>query len=544
MRRLLTSTPFLLAAVILFGILSRFWGLGFVPEGFYSDEALYGYEAYSLLKTGKDQFGNSWPLSIAGFGDYRPALYIYSTIPFVALFGLTEFATRLPSALFSLISIPLLFIVVRLVTKSEKIALLSAFSLAVAPQSIFLGRMAHETNLMTMLILGGIFFLCWARRHPYSLLLSPILFAGSLYTYHSARVFVPLFLIFTLWFQRHQIRSNMRLILLTFFVGVVVSLPFLQEMTSSSSWSRVASIGLWNDQGTILKINEMRGNLEALGLPSTAARLVSNKASVFPFVFAKNVLSHFSPDFLLIHGDPNGIYNTPRVGTLLWMEALGLLIGTIYVLKTERRVGIWALVCLILTLIPDSLTRVAPSSPRIHLWVPFLYLMIGYGWYSLRNAHHYVRIAAVLFVSLNVWWFWHQYLVIRPLEHQRAWQMGTKEMITAAKDYSDQYEKIWISRSGWGWIHLLFHTQYDPSLFQKEAQVSPKNAEGFWWVQQVGNYTLEWLPERREDNSSTLYIAPPEEFPLEIEPIHRVYDQFGVVRFWFVPSYSIQAINK
>src|SRR3989338_4260655 len=92
----------LLTIVVVLGSFLRLWQLGKNPPGFYSDEALYGYEAYSLLKTGRDQFGNFLPISIAGFGDYRPALYIYSTIPFIAIFGLTEFATRLPSAMFSI----------------------------------------------------------------------------------------------------------------------------------------------------------------------------------------------------------------------------------------------------------------------------------------------------------------------------------------------------------------------------------------------------------------------------------------------------------
>ena len=51
------------------------------PPGFTADEATMGYDAYSLLKTGKDQFGTSWPLAFRSFGDYRPPLHIYASMP-------------------------------------------------------------------------------------------------------------------------------------------------------------------------------------------------------------------------------------------------------------------------------------------------------------------------------------------------------------------------------------------------------------------------------------------------------------------------------
>ena len=73
----------LLLLILIFGSGLRLWQLGKIPEGFYSDEALYGYEAYSLSKTGRDQFGYEWPISVAGFGDYRPAAYIWATVPFI-----------------------------------------------------------------------------------------------------------------------------------------------------------------------------------------------------------------------------------------------------------------------------------------------------------------------------------------------------------------------------------------------------------------------------------------------------------------------------
>ena len=89
----------LLIGICIVGLVARIVGLTTHPTGFTPDEASFGYDAYSLLKTGKDQWGKSWPLVFESFGDYKSPLYTYLTVPFVFIFSLTKFAVRLPNAL-------------------------------------------------------------------------------------------------------------------------------------------------------------------------------------------------------------------------------------------------------------------------------------------------------------------------------------------------------------------------------------------------------------------------------------------------------------
>ena len=85
-----------LIVIFLLAFTLRFWQLGQNPPSLDWDEASLGYNAYSLFKTGADEYGNKWPLAIRSFGDYKPPLYTYLTIPSVAIFGLNEFAIRFP----------------------------------------------------------------------------------------------------------------------------------------------------------------------------------------------------------------------------------------------------------------------------------------------------------------------------------------------------------------------------------------------------------------------------------------------------------------
>ena len=91
------------AVIVAVAAVTRLAGLEGVPPGINHDEASNGYDAYSILKTGQDRWGESWPVLLEGFGrgDYRGALYAYLIVPFHALVGPEHLilSTRLPAAI-------------------------------------------------------------------------------------------------------------------------------------------------------------------------------------------------------------------------------------------------------------------------------------------------------------------------------------------------------------------------------------------------------------------------------------------------------------
>ena len=73
--------------ILLLAFILRFYKLGEVPPHLDWDEASNAYNAYSILKTGRDEYGDFLPLSNRSFDDYKPALYSYLAIPPITLFG-------------------------------------------------------------------------------------------------------------------------------------------------------------------------------------------------------------------------------------------------------------------------------------------------------------------------------------------------------------------------------------------------------------------------------------------------------------------------
>ena len=103
--------------IILTATIIRFYQLGNPSNGFYLDEAAIGYNAYSILKTGKDEFGKSFPILFRSFTDFKAPLYIYLSIIPIKIFGLTSFSTRFISALSGSIAILITFLFIKLIIK-------------------------------------------------------------------------------------------------------------------------------------------------------------------------------------------------------------------------------------------------------------------------------------------------------------------------------------------------------------------------------------------------------------------------------------------
>src|SRR3990172_13290311 len=115
----------LLLLIVLMSLFLRFYRLDSYPA-LNADEAAIGYNAYSLIQTGRDEHGNPWPIHFQSFNDYKPGLYFYMVVPFVKILGLNEWAVRIPGAALGVGTVLVLYLLVRELFKSEKLALASA----------------------------------------------------------------------------------------------------------------------------------------------------------------------------------------------------------------------------------------------------------------------------------------------------------------------------------------------------------------------------------------------------------------------------------
>src|SRR3990167_4100065 len=149
----------ILGIILLVAIFLRFWHLDRVPVALFGDEMDVGYQAYSILKTGKDYYGNSFPIHFHSLAEWRTPLYLYSAVPTVAMWGISPLGVRVPAAVFGVLGIYGLYLLIKELFDNEKVALISALVLAVSPWHVQYSRAGFEvTELLGLLVFGILFF--------------------------------------------------------------------------------------------------------------------------------------------------------------------------------------------------------------------------------------------------------------------------------------------------------------------------------------------------------------------------------------------------
>src|SRR3989338_7963364 len=173
----------LLTVVVLAAVL-RFYKITEIPPGINQDEGSIGYTAYSILKTGLDEYGRAFPVSFESFGDCKLPFYIYTVVPFVSVFGLSELAVRFPSALFGIATVGLYYFLAMELLKSRKIAIIMSFLLAISPWHIHLSRVESESNAAVFfVVLGALLFVKSIKNASWLIIPSLICFALTYFTY-------------------------------------------------------------------------------------------------------------------------------------------------------------------------------------------------------------------------------------------------------------------------------------------------------------------------------------------------------------------------
>ncbi len=469
--------------IVLLAAVLRFYALGRVPSGLVNDEAAFGYNAYSLLKTGKDEFGEPWPIVFRSFGEGKLPVYVYLTMPSVAIFGLNEFAVRLPSALLGVGT-------VLIVSLWSPIA---GLVLATMPWHIHFSRAAFEANAALFFITLGTWL--WLKKRRRTSLASFIL---AIFTYNAARLFVPLWFGYLAW----QKRQYKLLVALLVFWGLLF---FIKP-----ELGRFEGISLFNHQSGVAQRLEQKF-AETFGQPFILARLLHNKPVEYSWDFMRRYVSHFNPDFLFFSGDPiRPRYRVPDTGQLLWFSLPFLVIG-LYVAVRKKQWPI--LVWLLLAPLPAAITFETPSAIRsLFMTVP-LAVLIGLG---IAQAKKFWPLILVL-GSFNLVSYLDAYFVHAPVHQPYEWQGGYKELVRTVNRLMPNYDKALITDSrGTAYIYFLFYNAYDPALWQQQskAAVTQKDKFGFSSIDHLGNlyFVGEKCPAKIPE-SKTLYVCTQEDNP-------------------------------
>lgn len=527
----------LLICVIGIGFVLRFFALGTNPPSLDWDEASLGYNAYSIFRTGADEYGNRLPLSFRSFDDYKPPLYVYLAVPSIAIFGLTDFAVRFPAAVIGVLTLIVVYFFVKELFlfeeryKREWIALLSTGLLALSPWHLQFSRAAFEGNVgLFFLILGIWLFLVGIRRQAF-LLVASLAFVLCLYSYHSFRLLVPLllFAMSILFFKQLKGRVKESIVALL-ILGIGILPIVFSFVPASGSGARLSMVTIFSAPETIdHAIQQLIYDKEN---QDSAGALFHNRRVVYFLTMAKGYLDHYNPDFLFFHGDSGRQHHAVDVGMLYLWDLPFLIIGLCALFAKQNKYTGILFVWLLLAPLPSAMTTGTPHPVRAIAMLPILQIGIAYGilvsFQKLTQVRWKILVPLVtglasVLLLINVSYYVHQYYVHTPIEYGDFWQYGYKEAFAFAQTQETIYDKIIVTYMyDQPYIYYLYYNKIDPRWYQKYLQTNNPPIERMERV--IGKYEfrkIDWARDKLLKN--TLIIGAPSEIPTEVKRLRTIY---------------------
>jgi 4-amino-4-deoxy-L-arabinose transferase-like glycosyltransferase len=435
------AIPFL-CFIIAMGFLVRMYHVDTNPAGFFCDEANIGYNAYTLLTTGKDEHGASFPLFFQSFGDYRPPIPYYTAIPFVFVFGLHEFAVRLATATVGTVSILVLYFFLKTLLSYTHVeqnivsvgSLFGSFFLAISPWHIHMSRFGSEYIYLPLFILLAALVFLRSLKLP-TRIPQAFFVAGIIgYTYLPGIIIGPVFtLLMGLLFLPH-LKRYWKYTLVGVCIYCIVLAPTIQAIGNGTLLTR------WNSVG--------------LGKTTSIAEQIKT--------FSTQYLEHYSPIFLFTKGDigyPGHFikrFSVSGMGQLYIVDGLFICIGLIFLfiqIKKKNRSAVIPLILLLLYPIGSSVTTTDGGGPlafRSVLGSVVFPLLSAIGVTAILSTikKTYIRRLCIgLFCAIYCMFFFYYlylYYVEYPIYSQGfyGWQFGARDVMQtflANKGMYDDY---------------------------------------------------------------------------------------------------------
>jgi 4-amino-4-deoxy-L-arabinose transferase-like glycosyltransferase len=523
-----------LILILLVALFLRFYKLEAFPVGYHIDEISFGYNAWSLMETGADEYGVEFPLHLKAFGDYRPALYAYFLIPFFKIFGIKDYVVRYPSALFGALLVLPMYFCALFIFKREKVALAASFLAAISPWGIIVSRASSETIISLFFFLVGlaVSLLAVDRKKTSLFLISFFSWFLSLLFYHAARLFVPIFLILFFGLLWQKIKPRERLVCGIFYLLLII-LPLAMIFTSFQGKARLEAVSVFHYPEVRLVLDEQIREEGGLASP-LVTRFFHNKPLNYGLKILENYGNLLNINFLFLKGGLPIRYLVPNSGLFYLVELPLLLIGIFLLIKVPRNSFAKRLVFgwLLIGFLPAAMTSLeTPNIQRSIFALPPILCLIAYAigksfdFFKKRYSPKMVYLAISLLVLGYAYFFLsflHQYFI--HLKVNKPWyrMYEMKELVQKVTAIEGDYEKVVVTKNTTApYIYFLFYNKIEPEYFQKTGGgLEPK--ETWEFDQHLFNGQDCPLLEEKNPSEDRLYV---ERSLCDLAPWIKVIDE-------------------
>ena len=475
----------ILIMITVISLFLRFYHISSYPGSLSIDEVSFGYNANSILKTGRDEYGALFPLSFKALGDYKLPVQVYLTSLSVGAFGLNEFSIRLFVALFGSFTPVVLVLLLRELKFSKFSSLLTGIWLAISPWHIVYSRSTFETITALFFVLLGTLFYLQTKREKSNMKLSVslIFFGLSVWTYNSMRVFTPLLIMFLLLIDYQSIKKHFKkkpsyyllplLIVLLFFGPLLI-----MGIANKDLLGRASDLWITNDP-------VFNQTLHKQSYSSISEFIFDNDYYLIFMEWVKQYASYFDLKFIFW----KGLNLTPsnRLGLgLLGVIELPVFIAGVYFITTSKNLlrKKFTLFWLLVGPLAASFTRGEPSSIRVLVWIPFFAFVLASFFEKLNKLQLKKRniVLAIYFVMFFFSSLYSYDIYVNGFRkyYGDVWHYGYKEALVYVCNNYAKYDKV-IVTDMYGrfepktktvpYLYALVHCNYDPVLFGTNREI-------------------------------------------------------------------------
>lgn len=544
------STKVLLVMILIVACFLRLPLLGQLPEGITIDEAGQGYSAYSILKTGRDEWGDFLPLNPRGFGDYKPPVFMYLLVPSIAIFGLNEFAVRFPSAISGIFTVWVLFFLVSELFKNKKLGLLSSFMIAISPWHVYYSRLGWESNVGLLLFVLGIWLFLKGIKIQKWLVFSVVSFGLSSLSYHSFKLLVPLMVLGLITIFRREFSAvNKKMLILPGITVLIFVLILGYGFIFSGAGNRVQDQAiLKEDNLTALRESQFNDRL-----PRPLNLMLNNKLTFLLSTVTDNYLGYFSLSFLFgPHRSDGSVLNFPTEGLLyIWQLPL-ILFGVFYLITrfsdASKLLFLWALIAPI----PAALTQDYMHAGRAQAIFPALAIISVVGFkfifediksYKLKRLVVYLSMFIIL---ISLIFRIDNYLFNTFNKFHGGLVKGYRDIINYTQNNQDKYDRIVFTTSNSEpQAFIAFYTKWDPSDFQNQSKIWKDFEKKNLRFLDMSEYSLGKYDFRKVDISrdrhvkNALLVGTKNEIPPYVDFEYTVKDATGKMLFLTISTNEI-----
>jgi len=537
----------LITAIFALSFFLRFYKLESIPNGFRDDETSIGYNAYSILQTGKDEHNVPYPQNFKAFGEYKLPGYIYASVLPIKIFGLNAFGIRFIAALSGFLTVVVVFFLTKTLLfyikeenkeykfSYEYLPIIVSFLIAINPWSLSFSRQALEVTLANFFILCGILFFIRGIRKTkfFYIFLSIIFLAVSMYTYNIARLFVPLLgLALLVIFKKDFFKFPKINYLFSLILMVLCALPFIIGALNHGGVDSTLGTLIFTSAKVQAPLQEFRSYF--VNLPGPLSKIFFNYYFLTLWQYINNFFSHLATSFYFITGSEQGGTTLGMTGQWYIFELPFVIWGTVWLLKTRSITSKIIFLWILLLVAVSSLTREAPQTTRTFFLTFPVTMLSGIGFYVFVNKILLLKNKRIRYLSFvltfiiifyYILFYFASYYVRFPIYYARYWKSADRDASYYIKDHQSEYEKIIIDRSSdFSYTGLLVYLYYPPSDFQENAIWSLDDSEGFTHPVSFGKFEIRQLDWKKDIKiPNTLILTTLDKNPKETGILKTIY---------------------